>query len=297
MRIFRKGWSEDFDGPGRRWMVYLKGCNFRCRWCGNPEGISPGDEILFYPDRAGTPEKACPYGAVAPGNGGWKLDRARCAACEDRPCTGTWAHPAYEWAGEEVSPAELEARARRYRPLFGSEGGVTFGGGEPTLQADEVLDALRRLRRAGIHTALETNAGTESFPRLIEEVDLLICDLKCATDALHKEWTGVGSRRVLENLRQAVKRQPALWIRVPVVPGMNDTENEMAAIAVELAELAAHGRALKVEVLRMHHLGEPKYRALGLEYPMAGVPEPTRETANKLVEYIRSKNIGASLAG
>jgi len=296
MRIFRTGWSEGFDGPGRRWIIYLKECNFRCRWCANPEGLNPGDEIMFYPDRAENPDRACPYGAATTTDAGWNLDRALCASCEGRPCTATWRHPSYEWAGEELSPAEVEARARRYLPLFGADGGVTFGGGEPTLQADEVLDTLMRLRRAGVHTAIETNAGTESFGRFIGVVDLLICDLKCATDALHLEWTGASNRTVIENLRAAAERQPLLWIRVPFVPGMNDTANEMEAMADVLGDLAARRDSLKVEVLRMHHLGEPKYRALGWEYPMAGVDEPPRETAKKLVEKIRSRNIDASLA-
>lgn len=296
MRIFKSGWSEGFDGPGRRWIVYLKGCNLRCRWCANPEGISPADEILFYPDRAKDPDRACPYGATAPSDDGWALDRERCAECPDRPCVSVWRHPAYEWAGEELSPAELEAQANRYRPLFGADGGVTFGGGEPTLQPDEVLEAIRRLRKAGIHTVLETNACTESFGRFVGEVDLLICDLKCATGALHEEWTGSDNRRVLDNLRIAAERQPALWIRVPLIPGFNDTDDEMAAIAAALGELGADRENLKVEILRMHHLGEPKYAALGREYGMDGVAEPAKETAEKLVDLIRTRSIDTSLA-
>ncbi|NQT18431.1 MAG: glycyl-radical enzyme activating protein [Planctomycetes bacterium] len=296
MRIFKSGWSEGFDGPGRRWIVYLKGCNLRCRWCANPEGINLADEILFYPDRARDPDRACQYGAAAPAERGWKLDRGRCAQCQDRPCVSVWRHPAYEWAGEGLSPAQLEAQAMRYRPLFGTDGGVTFGGGEPTLQADDVLDAIRRLSQAGIHTALETNASTESFGRFVGEVDLLICDLKSATSALHEEWTGSGNRRVLDNLRTAIERQPALWIRIALIPGFNDADDEMAAIAAALDELGAAREDLKVEILRMHHLGEPKHAALGRKYKMAGVAEPSKQTAEKLAELIRTRNIDISLA-
>lgn len=299
MKIFKTGWSEGYDGPGRRWIIYMKGCNLRCRWCANPEGISRRDEILFSPERAQHAQFACTRGAVTSGNDGVSLNRDACRQCGERACVNVWHHPAFELAGSELAPGEIETQAQRYIPLFAAGGGVTFGGGEPTMQPVDLLDTLARLRHAGIHTAVETNAATPAFQRLIGKADLLICDFKCADDARHEEWTGSNRKLVRQNLLNAVRNQPVFWIRIPLVPGLNDDAAEMQAISDELAELnAARGDSqapLKVEVLRMHHLGEPKYRALGLKYPMAGVKEPSVKTAGELVRLIKANGIECAM--
>ena len=330
MKIFSSGWSDGFDGPGRRWVVYLKGCDFRCRWCANPEGLSPETEILFRPKRGvDFLDRACPHRAVGrTGPGGaaiceseWSLDRERCAECPDFHCARVGRHDAFELAGEEIAVGEVVDRAVRSKPLFDPDGGVTFGGGEPTLQAGELKEALAELRKEGIHTAVETNAGSEEAGRFIGLADLLICDLKCLSLEIHRRWTGAGNEAVLENLREAARRQPDLIVRVTLVTGMNDSESEMDAMAGFLAELAEirrsskreeamrdeakrenakrgkamQGEAMRVEVLRFHHLGEPKYAALGIEYPMAGAAIPGREMGEAFVRRLGDLGLDARL--
>ncbi|HPS01066.1 MAG TPA: glycyl-radical enzyme activating protein [Candidatus Sumerlaeota bacterium] len=298
MRIFATGWSEGYDGPGRRWVVYLKGCNLNCRWCANPEGIETEPQMLFRPGRAAQPDAACPEGAVTEHAGGWRLSRERCVTCRERRCIQVWRHPAFEWVGEDVFPSEIVRRVLKARGLFGAEGGVTFGGGEPTLQIEEVLEAVRLLRREAIHVAVESNAATETFASIPGEVDLLICDLKCATSELHREWTGLGNERVLWNLRQAVQVQPRMTLRIPLIPGFNDSPEEMSRIGDFLSELSSLRREraqrggwdpVRVEILRLHHLGEPKYAALDWEYPMVGVAVPDRERAESLAAILQER--------
>ena len=278
MRIFATGWSEEVDGPGRRWVVYLKGCNFRCRWCANPEGMSSSPEMLFYPGRSPYADKACPYGAVQ----GTHLNRVKCATCADRPCSRVARDPAFEFAGWEMSVEELLGRADAARPLLGGQGGITFAGGEPTLQADDVLAAMAALRGRQIHTTIETNASTPGFARFPGQVDLIIADVKCVSPDRHRECTGADNALTLGNLSAAAQRQRDLLVRVALVTGFNDTDDEMDRIAAFLGRLRQGRDRLRAQVLRLHHVGEPKYAALGIEYPMKGCPYPPEQRARDL---------------
>jgi pyruvate formate lyase activating enzyme len=252
---------------------------------------------MFYPDRAQYADKACPYGAVKKSTNKWGIDRSKCVICKDAPCVNVWHHPAYERVGKEISIAEIVGCAQRYRPLFGRNGGVTFGGGEPTLQANQLLPAVKALRQNGIHTALETNAGSPDLCKFVGLVDLLICDLKCVSNDIHQEWMEADNRQVLQNLQSMAKKQSELIIRIPFVSGMNDSKEEMGKLRIFLYDLARQRKYLQVEVLRQHHLGEPKYAALGKEYPMRGAQLPESEKAQGFVEKIVKCGIRASFGG
>jgi pyruvate formate lyase activating enzyme len=200
-------------------------------------------------------------------------------------------HPAFELAGTELSPEQIVDEAAKSRMLFGRGGGVTFGGGEPTCQMDELLRALRLLRRASVNTTVETNASTGRFAELVGETDLLICDLKAVSARRHKAWTGRDNASVLSNLRLAARRQERLWVRVPVVPGLNDGVAEREAIAAFVKGLARNRDSLTVELLPFHHNGEPKYRALGKTYPMRGARTPSQEKMARLAGKLRGKRL------
>jgi pyruvate formate lyase activating enzyme len=276
MIIFSKGWSVDKDGPGRRLIYYLKGCNMRCLWCANPESISPGKQILFYPARAKAPfESCCPRGAVKDS----VLDRALCSECAAHDCVTVWRNPVFELAGEEISPEDILREALDSEDLFTDGGGVSFGGGEPSLQAPELLKTLRLLRENDINTTVESNASTPAFKKLIGAPDLLISDFKADNDAVHKEMTGVSNAPVKENLREAARAQRNFLIRIPLVPGLNDSPEEQTRMAEFLSSLGAvrkesFGKPLRVEILTMHKLCAPKHKALGASFPMENASEP-----------------------
>ncbi len=242
MLVFATGWSRGFDGPGRRWVVHLKGCNLQCCWCANPEGIS--SEI-----------------------------QTRQMACGKT-----------EAVGEELSVDQIVSRAARYRPLFGQQGGVTFSGGEPTLQSDELRHAVEALVAEGISVALETNGSTPCSVELAGQVDWMSADLKCASPERHQKWTGGDNLDILENLSEISRRQRELVIRVPLVVGLNDDPQEQDQMAGVLGELAAGREKLSVEIMRMHHLGVPKFREWGIECNVGELPVPTIQQAATMAE-------------
>lgn len=298
MKIFASGWSFGKDGPGQRLVFYLKGCNMRCGWCANPEGISPEREMLFYPARcSGNIDYVCGKGAVD----GKILNRELCKECSSRECVKIWRHKCFEPAGEEISPGKILTMAEGARDMFGRQGGITFGGGEPTLQAADLLKTMRMLRDSGISTAVESNASTGAFALVAQAVDYLICDLKAFSDNIHSGMTGVSSRPVLENLIHAGETKEALLIRIPVVTGLNDGQAEITLIVDFLTELHQRRIAklklpLRVELLRMHHLSRTKYAGLGIHYPMDKVKLPDKaviavyhqQLSNAGIEIIKS---------
>ena len=287
MRIFATGWSDDFDGPGRRLVVYLKGCNFRCRWCANPEGMNSEPEMLFYPNRTAGAAVACPHGAASDST----LDRAICSRCKERECVRVARSPAFELAGEELALSDLMARVEKAQPLFGADGGVTFSGGEPTLQADDVLAAVTGLKGRKINTAIESNASTDTFRRFVGNVDLIIADLKCVSPRLHKEWTGADNEIVASNLMHAAAHQRDLLIRIMLVSGVNDTCEEMDRVAGLLSQLARLRGSLRAQVLRLHHMGGAKYVALGMKYAARDIPCPSVDRVSEMEDRLKSAGL------
>lgn len=286
MRIFASGWSFDKDGPGQRLMFYLKGCNMRCCWCANPESLAFEQELLFYPKRSSEDfDYVCDKGAVR-GDG---LERKICRDCRERGCVNVWHHKSFEIAGTGISPEKILKMAITSRDMFGARGGVTFGGGEPTLQAEDLFKTLRLLRTNKINTAVESNASTETFTRVARLVDYLICDLKAVSDKSHIRMTGISNRLILDNLNKIALTKKALLIRIPIISGLNDGSTEMGEIVNFLADLhrrrcAALKLPLQVELLRMHHLGKTKYDGLGIPYPMSKTKLPDKAV---VIEYMR----------
>jgi pyruvate formate lyase activating enzyme len=185
--------------------------------------------------------------------------------------------------------------------MFGDRGGVTFGGGEATLQADDLLKTLRLLHAGKINTAVESNASTETFAKVAQIVDYLICDLKAVSDKIHIKMTGISNRLILDNLNKIALTKKALLIRIPIISGLNDGSTEMGETVNFLADLhRRRGAALKlplqVELLRMHHLGKTKYEGLGIPYPMsktklpdkAIVTEYSRQLSDSGIEIVTS---------
>ena len=251
-RVFDVQKFSTIDGPGIRTTVFFKGCNLRCRWCHNPESQQTQPEFLFRKSKC-TGCGACLRHC--------HLELKTCDLCGE--CTVYCPVHAREIAGRTCTADELLAEILADKAFYAaSGGGVTFSGGECLLQADFLTELARKCKESGVHVAVDT-AGCvpwESIAKLIPFADLFLFDVKAANEELHKNGTGVSNKIILENLRRlSAESKCEIIVRVPVIGGYNDSEEEMAAIAALLAPL----RIKAVELLPYHAMGNGKYEALG----------------------------------
>jgi pyruvate formate lyase activating enzyme len=265
------------DGPGIRTTVFLKGCPLACRWCHNPEGMRTAPEILVTPDRCiacGACVEACPHLLPSGIAGGWAASKDLCQACG--LCAEACPTEARRLAGRVMTVDKLLDVVTRDRVFYDrSGGGVTFSGGEPLSQADFVLACLRDLKERGVHTAVDT-CGLVDHDALLEAAalaDLFLFDIKHADEEAHAEWAGAPNGRILANLEALARVHDAIWVRIPVVPGVNDDAANLRRTAALAASLPGVQR---VSLLPYHDLGEDKRERVAV--PGASfAPEPPRQ--------------------
>lgn len=201
MKVLQKGFNYSQDGPGNRLVYHLQGCNFRCKWCSNPESIRP--------------------------------DYDGC---------------------KEYTVDEIVNESVRSKMMFFDGGGVTFTGGEPTLQFDELLQALKLLKNADIHTAIETNGSHPRLLELSEYIDFFIMDVKQPNDEIHKKYTGHSNKNTLKNLELLTKSGRQLLVRIPLINNVNTDTDEFVRLFSSLDM-----SRVQVEILPYHEYGKCKW--------------------------------------
>ncbi|AEG16044.1 glycyl-radical enzyme activating protein [Desulfofundulus sp. TPOSR] len=283
------------DGPGIRTIVFLKGCPLKCRWCANPESQSAQPELAFNENKCiGTSEcrlclSVCGHDAIQedPETQKVRIERSRCTGCGE--CAAVCPSKALEIFGKYMSIAAVLKVVEEDSPFYArSGGGLTLSGGEPLLQAGFAAALLKEARSRGLTTAVETcgYADWESVEQVLSRADTVFYDLKCMDPNKHKRYTGVSNARILQNLKQLAAHFPGreLIVRTPVIPGFNDSPEDILTILDFLKGIPG----VRYELLPYHRFGESKYRYLGREYLLKGVQPPSKEQMNSLKELVQS---------
>ena len=253
------------DGPGIRTTVFFKGCNLRCAWCHNPESQSVTKEMLFYKNRCtgcGKCKEKC------------KNSLASCDLCGK--CTLYCPSDAREICGKEYTPDEVVREIAKDKLFYeNSGGGVTFSGGEPLMQAEALLPAIKALREAGFHVAIDTSGAldTPATRAVLDEADLILLDVKSPISTRFKEVTGLDIDATLSTFDYLRATQKPVWIRQVVAHGLNDTEAEKEATRAFIAGLNVQ----RIDRLPYHELGLHKYESLGIPYRGTSLTPPSPE--------------------
>ena len=274
------------DGGGIRTAVFFQGCPLRCRWCSNPTTQEHKPELLYHADKCfscGHCAEICPQRAVTREGEAVIFDRALCDGCGlcAKECPGK----ALQIAGVERNTADVLEDIKKDMAFYrNSGGGVTFGGGEPTAAGAFLLGLLDASIRRGYHICLDTCGvcEPERFRKIMNQVELFLFDCKHMDPDEHKRLTGLDNVLILQNLHALFEAKKALHIRVPLMPGINDTEKNIAQMA---AFLHKHGHN-EVDVLPCHTFGHSKYAALNLADPVM-VPYQPEELAAALERFAK----------
>lgn len=261
------------DGYGVRTTVFLKGCPLRCLWCCNVEGQKAVPELKFVAadcNSCGKCIDACPVGAIgfysAAPEGKLVIDRDKCTMCGK--CVDVCFKGALEIVGKTMTVDEVMAIVRKDEIFYRqSGGGVTIGGGEATCQPEFTLALIRECKKNYIHTAVDTCGYTLTAEGLsaLCEADLLLFDLKGMDPHEHEKNTGVSNELILDNLRRLDSLNKPIIIRMPLIPGYNDSKENIEATAVFLGKLTSIER---VDIIAYHEYGKIKYAELGKIYPL-----------------------------
>ena len=253
-RIFNIQRFSLHDGPGIRTIVFFKGCLMRCAWCCNPESQRYDIETIIEKGK----EKTVGYDVTV----------------------------------SDIMP-EILADLAYYKR---SEGGVTLSGGEVLCQADFAAELLKACKEEGLHTAIESSSATsfDKIEKLLPYLDLYLMDIKHMDREKHKEYTSHGNERILENARKIAESGVELIIRTPVIPGFNDTPEEIKAIshfAKTLPGVREH------HLLPYHRLGTDKYNGLGRRYTLSDVEPPSKEKMEYLLSVAETSGLKCQIGG
>ncbi|MFX1566654.1 MAG: glycyl-radical enzyme activating protein, partial [Promethearchaeota archaeon] len=281
------------DGPGIRTTVFLMGCALKCQWCQNPETWTVTPQLVWYQDRCiGIQHclSACPNNALSLTADGMKITRNLCDGCG--ACIPVCPTKALELLGSERTVEDVVAEVLRDKPFYEeSSGGVTLSGGDPLFQHQFAHKLLLRFSKEGLHRALDTAgyASQEIFQKITKESDLVLLDLKQMNPDLHKKYTGVPLEPILANAKWLGEQEKPVWIRTPIIPGLTDSPNNIAAIA---AFIRLHlPNVERWDLLGFNKLCKAKWHRLDRAFPCEDTQLVSEKQITALVETAKNSQI------
>jgi len=284
------------DGPGIRTTVFFKGCPLECLWCSNPESQSPKPQLMYFEDRCTHCYECieiCPLQAISKDDDGRLVhDRQSCNGCGD--CVPECLTDAIAISGREMTVEEVcrivEKDMSYYR---NSGGGVTLSGGEPASQPEFMLELLSRLREMGIHICLDT-CGFVAWDILKEAVkftDLVLMDNKHMDPKVHKKLTGVNNELILQNTQKVANLGKPVIIRVPLIPGLNDSNENIS----QLGQFMKDCSLSSVDLLPYHRFSLSKHQALGLSHKIEDVSSPEEDEVRRVADMLETLGLSVTI--
>ena len=258
------------DGPGIRTVVFFKGCPLNCAWCANPECLSGKPQMGFIESlcaECGKCLEVCAQNAIRRTKGAHRIDYSLCAACGS--CRDQCFYGALVRYGESMTLAEVWDAVRRDKIFYDeSGGGVTVSGGEPLLHPEFVRELFKLCRGEQINTCVETcgYVDAKALLEVLPVTDYFLFDLKLMDPDAHRKHTGKSNRKILKNAALLIERGANVLFRMPLIPGISDSIENIDATARFLTRLGTN--AAKLEIMPFHRMGKNKYTALNMPYNM-----------------------------
>lgn len=285
------------DGPGIRTTVFLKGCPLKCWWCHNPESQKIEGQLMFLANKCivcRDCEKVCPTGAISFSNKGFNYDSSKCKLCEK--CSEACPSEALEFAGKKLSQEDVIKEIEKDKIFYEeSGGGVTFSGGEPLVQIDFLDNLLKLAKGKGLHTAIDTCGYSlwENIDRIKDKVDLFLYDIKHMDDEKHKKYTGVSNKLILDNLMKLAKEGKKIWVRIPIIPGINDDDINIEKTCKFISSL----NLKDVFLLPYHNIAIDKYKRLDMKYKISDIENPDNEVMETMAQKFRGYGLNVKIGG